>query len=185
MSLYLLIQIWQPCPLISIVTGGIAGVGAYPTWDPTSVLGLFLVLFCLFVCLPHFNSALGTLVRANTHICLHTHRGIYSTLRHKRAHMLTRSHKHICKVLHKRTNAWTLPKIWPNASTHAANTHTALAWQMAPARMPKHSPGAWLPLSGYQQVGNRVSKRMDEWFFFHVAFRGVSTSNALTAGRKT
>lgn len=124
MSLYLLIQIWQPCPLISIVTGGIAGVGAYPTWDPTSVLGLFLVLFCLFVCLPHFNSALGTLVRANTHICLHTHRGIYSTLRHKRAHMLTRSHKHICKVLHKRTNAWTLPKIWPNASTHAANTHS-------------------------------------------------------------
>lgn len=45
MSLYLLIQIWQPCPLISIATSGIAGVGTYPSWDTTSAVGLFLLLF--------------------------------------------------------------------------------------------------------------------------------------------
>lgn len=47
---------------------------------------------------------------------------------------------------------------------------------MAPARMPKHSPEAWLPLSGYQHAGNGVSERVADWvIFLCVAFRGVST----------
>lgn len=98
--------------------------------------------------------------------------GMQSRTRHKQGwevHMLTHSHMHICIALqtHVQTHNIILLEIWPNTSTLShTDTQTTLGWQMAPACVPKHSPGAWLPLSGYQHAGNRVSERGNDWVVF-------------------
>lgn len=115
-----------------------------PAWDAASLLGLIPSLSVQF-------SLYFSLVREL--ICSHLHSDVNGVTRHKQGsdpHMLLRKH------------AGTLHTLWPNTT----NTHTALAWQMAPAGMPKHSPQSRLPLSGHQHMGSQVNERLDDWAIF-------------------
>lgn len=123
---YLLIQIWQPCPPILIVTSGCAGVGTYHAWDTTSDVGSFLRLFVCLLSSLYF--CLGKLVNAvtRTHMLPHTE-STWSPLRHAQgndAHMLTRSHEQTCKVTHKHMHEQTTAdKRLYTHRQHTANTH--------------------------------------------------------------
>lgn len=101
-----------------------------------------------------------------------------------RLHAPTRTYAKSSKHMYNQaTRLYRRYGLTPSSHTY---TYIVFAWQMAPARMPKHSPGARLPLSGYQHAGNRVSERVEDWvIFLSCCFQGSFYRQWIEFWRKT
>lgn len=155
-SLYLSIQIWQLL------------VPWYWSWPAASLASALIppetqLLQLRFVCL----SALILL----KYTCTHAHYSLRCK-QGKDAHMLTGSHVHICKVIRKHA---TRHYQRYGLTLHTLPTRTAFCLTDGTCQDAKTQPWGlaslkWL--SARRRIG-WVSERMTEWFFFHVAFRGL------------